>query len=139
MLLGAFMYTNSRIISSSQVEIIQDVKAYLKALGSKFIEERFKSAHSQLYFAVIILFVLLFIFQNFIIKVFLKYLFKFLSCQCCRKEDFDLALKNKRRDNFSQDIFKELEISNLTELYKRSCRDLNEYKEMLQTVKFNET
>jgi len=48
-------------------------------------------------------------------------------------------LKNKKRDNFSEDIFRELEISNLTELYKRSCRDLNEYKELVATAKIDET
>jgi uncharacterized protein YacL len=62
MLLGAFMYTNSRLLSSSQEAYIKDVALYLKALGSKFIRERFDSAHSQLYFVVISLFFVLFVF-----------------------------------------------------------------------------
>lgn len=38
-----------------------------------------------------------------------------------------------KKYNFSEDIYNELEIGYLTELYRRSGRDLDEYKEIVKT------
>lgn len=63
----------------------------------------------------------------------LKHGLKFLTCEVCRKRGGakeTLAIKGQAEHSCC-DILHEFDISNLTELYKRSCRDLNEYKAML--------
>jgi hypothetical protein len=117
---------------------VYDVSGYvLEGSALTYYRDRFRSTHAQLYFAVGVILLLLYIFQSVIIKIILKYLCKCLSCDCCRRHAQDFAVKDRRRDNFSEDILLEFEISNLTELYKRSIRDLNEYEDMLTTSNFD--
>ena len=138
LVLGAFMYSNSRILSASQEAAVYDVSGYvLEGSALTYYRDRFRSTHAQLYFAVGVILLLLYIFQSVIIKIILKYLCKFLSCDCCRRHAQDFAVKDRRRDNFSEDILLEFEISNLTELYKRCIRDINGYENMLTTTNFD--
>lgn len=139
LVLGAFMYSNSRILSASQEAAVYDVSGYvLEGSALSYYRDRFRSTHAQLYFAVGVVLLLLYIFQSVIIKIVLKYLCKCLSCDCCRRHAQDFAVKDSRRnkENFSEDILLEFEISNLTELYKRSIRDLNAYEDLLTTANF---
>ena len=116
-----------------------DVSGYvLEGSALTYYRDRFRSTHAQLYFAVGVVLLLLYIFQSVIIKIILNYLCKCLSCDCCRRHAQDFAVKDSRRnkENFSEDILLEFEISNLTELYKRSIRDLNAYEDLLTTANF---
>lgn len=114
-----------------------DVSGYvLEGSALTYYRDRFRSTHAQLYFAVGVILLLLYLFQSVIIKIVLKYLCKCLRCDCCRRHAQDFAVKDRRRnkENFSEDILLEFEIANLTELYKRSVRDLHAYEELLATA-----
>ena len=67
-------------------------------------------------------------------QVLLKHGLKCLAFGICkkRKRGGDSATRSAKGTKAScGDIFPEFDISNLTELYKRSCRDLDAYKSML--------
>lgn len=87
--------------------------------------------HAQLYMAVLVVMVLLYIFKSVVIQIFFRYLLKFVCCDFFRKQAHALNETDKKRENFSEDILFELEISNLSELYKRSIRDLTDYEGMI--------
>lgn len=115
-----------------------DVSGYvLEGSALTYYRDRFRSTHAQLYFAVGVVLLLLYVFQSVIVKIILKYLCKCLSCDCCRRHAQDFAVKDSRnKENFSEDILLEFEISNLTELYKRSVRELHAYDDLLTTANF---
>ena len=57
-------------------------------------------------------------------------MYKVFTCGCCRKHRDKLFSDAHKKYNFSNDIFNELEIGYLTELYRRSGRDLDAFKEL---------
>ena len=129
MLTGAFMLTNSDLISHDgtlSVTFVNDAVDYAGFSG------RFASAHAQLYAALIIILILIYMFQSIIIKIILKYLFKVISCSCVKKRNLEKIIHQSKsrtgRSNYSNDILFEFNVTNLTEFYKRSVRDHNEYK-----------
>lgn len=97
------------------------------------MDGRFGSFHSQIYLGIFICLLLLFIFRVVIIELLVAKLYKVLTCDCCRKHRDKLYAEGERKYTFSEDIFNEMEIGNLQELYKRSCKDLDEYKDLMKT------
>ena len=129
MLTGAFMYTNSELIShdgSLSVELVNRAVAWAGFAG------RFASAHAQLYASLVAIVIFIYMFQSIIIKIILKYLFKIISCNCVKKRSLEKMMSQSKsrigRSNFSNDILYEFNVTNLAEFYKRACRDFNEYK-----------
>lgn len=72
----------------------------------------------------------LYILKRFIIKNLDKIVVELIFCQMCRKQKQTVAIT---KDSFvqSDNIFKELDLSQLSELYLRSQVELNSYKELL--------
>ena len=135
------MYTNSRIISTSSEQDLDgfSLSKYLTKYGildddNEFLKDRFSSSHSQLYAALFICLLILYLLQEFIIRMLARFLLVTLTCSCLRKASASLLASKSAKDHSldSKDIFKELDIHSLTELYKRCSRELNEYKEMVK-------
>ena len=88
--------------------------------------------------AVFIFLLVLYLFKNFVLEVFFKFLVKFFTCSCFRKvENRNSLVVPLKKENFSEDILFEMEISQLSQLYKRSARELNEYKELLANQNYD--
>ena len=129
MLTGAFMYTNSELIShdgSLSVRLVNQAVAWAGFAG------RFASAHAQLYASLVAIIIVIYMFQSIIIKIIFKYFLKIISCNCIKKRNLEQMVSQTKyrvaRSNFSDDILYEFDVTNLTEFYKRACRDFNEYK-----------
>lgn len=135
MIVGGFMYSNSRILAASTEEALQELTGYISILHNNFISSRFKSTHSQLYLAVFVLLVLIYLFQTIILS-FVKQIFvKFLFCGICRKKQATAVIDEVT----SEDIFRELSIASLTDLFKRVTSEYDEFKDMVRTSNYDKS
>lgn len=132
MMIGGAMFTNSRIFPDQDKQIIQrDVNKFLKELSSqRFFKNRFNAQHSQVYLAIFILILFLYCLKRFFLNKVDKFVSSVFCCGMCRKQKEELAT-SKDYTVQSDNIFKELDLSQLAELYKRSNRELNDYKELI--------
>mmetsp|Transcript_28135 Transcript_28135/g.42560 ORF Transcript_28135/g.42560 Transcript_28135/m.42560 type:complete len:228 (-) Transcript_28135:280-963(-) len=128
MIIGGLMYSNSSILSSENEKYVHSLTQWV---GFSYFEDRFISAYSIIYLAGFTILIILYVFKNFVVEWLFKYLLKAALCSCCRKHSRALQKFVIEKDHFylSDDIYKELEISQLIELYKRCSRELNEYND----------
>lgn len=140
MLVGAFVYTSPEIVSVDGGTTISTIgKALTDTLKKIGLEQRFASSHAQLYLVMFGIFFFLYAMQRILIQIVLKYLWKLLTCDFSQNKLDDDELEGKEvHDNFSKDIINEFEVSNLTEFYKRSISELNEYKSLLASSNFDD-
>ena len=141
MAIGGSMYTNSRILSEKQREEIlnspsfQKYTKYLDYLTStSFMADRFRSFHSKLYFAIFLLIIAVFLIRKCIVGKFEEKLLDILCCKPCRNRG-RAGAQVQQTDGFvylSNDFYKELHIPQLTELYKKSTRELKQFEQLLK-------
>lgn len=95
MFIGAFMYTNSRILGSYSMESLKIDKMNeikdtlnnsLSLLDHEIFENRFESFHSKLYLAAAILMVLVYLFHTIVVELIGNLLYTIFCCPCLRKE-----------------------------------------------------
>lgn len=133
MIIGCIIYTNSRIFSSqAKEEFIKEFDIVLKRLNNiEFFDGRFRTTHTQLYLAVLIFIVILYCLKRFVFRKLDIFFKTVLLCGFCRKKQARLELT---RDFFtlSDNIYKELDLYSLQELYKRATFDLNSFKKLIE-------
>lgn len=129
MIIGGIMYTNNKVFSmQAKEEFDREVNFLLKRLAQlEFFQDRFDSTHSRLYLAIFIMLVLMYCMKRFVFKKLDIVLRMVVLCGCCRKVNVKQEIS---KDYFvlSDNVFKELDLSQLAEMYKRATRELNDYK-----------
>ena len=139
MLIGAFMYTNSRILSSSlDIKEIKQFEKFVKNFTSKYMEDRLSSTHAQLYVVILALIVILYLFKNIIIDMLGKYIVKLLCCRVCRKKRASIE-GQAAHVVLSNDILKDIELTQFKQLYNRAVTELNDYKELVNTSSYDKS
>jgi len=137
MIIGGIMYTNSRIFSQqNQEKISAEVQYILKKLPQvDFMEGRFESTHARIYLAIFLALVFLYIIKQCVLRKVSVVLAKVLLCRSCRKKENERSSKEEAKAHRSMcdNIFNEFDIAQLTELYKRCTRELNDYKDLINT------
>lgn len=142
MLIAGFMFTNSRILSSSNLEKIKNVsdkiKGYLDLMDNEYINlDRFSSFHGQLYLALFIIIILVYMFHTIVIEFVGKILISIICCKCFRKHkggDTD----NQLGVDSQSDFYKDLSLSELSEFYKRINKEYIKFKETFTTSRYNQ-
>ena len=137
MLVGGFMYTNSRILSSSNELKLQQISDYVNLIKNRYFNDRFSTAYSQLYAAVFIVIIIIYLFKSVIINFFGSIVYRILCCTCCMKRRKSITETKSVVE--SEDIYSDLSLINLAEFYKRVAGDLNYYKDMLATNNYDKT
>lgn len=119
------MFTNISILSpiydDSSSEI--DLQDAFDIAGATYLKSRFTSNFSKIYLAFFVIFIFLFV-------VFDYALAKFQNCIKTYKmkkssEDKENSLNDDENNFLSSDVFMDMKVSCLSELYKRSILELN--------------
>ena len=79
--------------------------------------------------------ILLYLFQQIVVKFLGSIILKILCCSCCRKHSTQIT--HHKESSVSEDIYSEFNLLQLSEFYKRSANELNAYKEMVSTHSYN--
>ena len=119
MVIGGIMYSNSRIMQGEEAERLADL---IERSGSDFLDDRFDSAHSQLYAAIFVLVVFLYFLYQFLDKLLVRLIYNLLFCQCFSKQRKTFSSINfmKSAENSSDDILRELLLVLLVILYLKN-------------------
>jgi hypothetical protein len=119
--------------------MIQDYSTYLlNQTGSAWVQTRFQSSFSQLYLVAIVILVGGYI-LIYLLSLIFEDFFTTISGYCKSESSRESSYKKRNSKYYSNDILKELKISQLIELYKRCNKDLDDFKEMLDIEEFDKT
>lgn len=122
------MFTNISILTpiyddrSSEIDL-QDA---FDITGAEYLKSRFTSNFSKIYLAFFVIFIFLFVVFDFALA-------KFQNCIKTYKmkkssEDKENSFDDDENKFLSSDVFMEMKVSCLSELYKRSILELNIYQ-----------
>ena len=119
--------------------MIQDYSTYLlNHTGSAWVKTRFESSFSQLYLIAIVILIGGYILIHLLSLIFEDF-FTAISGSCKSESSRESSYRKRSSKYYSNDILKELKISQLIELYKRCNKDLDDFKEMLDIEAFDKS
>lgn len=132
MLLGTFMYTNNKILSSSNVGTLSDLSQtlheYFSKLRAEFFRIRLSQFHGQIYFTIFIFILLAFVSRAVVFSLVARCL-KRAAC-CLRRAEREAEKVQEDVLMTQTDLLRDLGLPQLREFYKRINKEFNRFKEM---------